>query len=190
MPDKLGTLGIAEHTFTVIDATFSGKLARTGPMEWFIEVNTEEKECEGELCSPRAYLERYPSKARSMADFIASPIIIEDGAAFCDHHILPACRLCCLYVFEHNYLEGNHIQFKKGIRSGFKLSWTAKCAAHWMTEQGEMLDVKIKTDVDFLGLWLEADNERDSKKLLANNFEVKGLKFHKEPAQEGSYFLP
>jgi|GEM_PF-4595615 len=190
MSKKLGTLSIKNREFQVTDATLSGKIRRSGPVEWFLEVVTEKKEVGGEFWSPAAYIEQYPSEARSMEDFIASPIIIKSGAEFCGYTLSPGCRLCCLHVFEDTYLDRNHIQFERSRGNRLKMIWSAKCAVHRNKEYGSNLDLRIETLVNFLGFSLDAEVKEEASTLLANKFEPKGLSFHIEPGREGSYFLP
>lgn len=189
MSKMLGTLCIKNREFGVTDATLSGKIRRSGPVEWFLEVVTEKKEVAGEFWSPVAYIEQYPSEARSMEDFIASPIVIKSGADFCGHTLMPGGRLCCLHVFEDNYLDRNHIKFERARGNRLKMVWSAKCAVHHK-EYGGNLDLQIETLVDFLGFSLDAEAKEEASTLLAKRFEPQGLSFHIEPGREGSYFLP
>jgi hypothetical protein len=189
MPFELGTLRIKDLCFPVTDATLSGKLYSSKLMEWFLSIETRETQIDNESFSAKAYLEKFPSNAKSMDQFVAEPIVIKDGGEFCDRKILPACRLCCLYVWEHHFLDDNRIQLERW-GTDLKMIWTAKCTVRLNEEYGDNLPMKITTVVEFTGLWLEAENKRAATKLLANVFDDKGFKIHKEPGHEGIYLLP
>jgi hypothetical protein len=187
---QFGILQIKDRRFNVTDATLSGKLTSSGPIEWFLEVETDGREHDEDLWDPKAYIEKYPAAVRSMDQFVTAGIAIKDGAEFCEHTILPGHRLCCLYVLEHDYLDDNQLQFKKAGGNQLKMIWTAKCAVYWVTDHGEKLDVRIESLVDFLGFSVDAEEEGEARKLLTAKFEPRGFEFHTEPGRKGSFFLP
>lgn len=190
MAKKLGTLRIKDREFKVTDAILSGKIRRSGPIEWFLEVDTERTLYEGVGWSPRAFIEQYPSDVHSIDELIANPIVVKNGAAFCGHTIMPGGRLCCLQVFDTEYLDHTRIVFERTSRNRLKITWTAKCAVYRGEEFGANLDLKIETLIDFIGFSLDVTAKQEASDLLAKKFEPSGLYFHIEPGREGSYYLP
>ncbi len=61
MAKNYGSLQIKGHVFQVKDAILSGKLKRSGPIEWFLQVDAKEAKYGGILWSPRAYSDNYLS---------------------------------------------------------------------------------------------------------------------------------
>lgn len=190
MATNLGTLSIGEHTFRIRDATVSAALPQKGPLEWFVEVVARPAKFGGEAWAPRAYIERYPSKAASMDELLSSPLVIRDGAAFSRNRLFPGSRLCCLYVFEHEHLKQSEVVFEKGRGNRLKLHWTAKCAVHFDREYDDNLDLRIETDAYFLGISIGAATEDQAYAALSRHFDCTGFRYHLERGQPGSYYLP
>ena len=61
MAKNYGSLQIKDRVFEVKDAILSGKLKRSGPIEWFLQVDAKEAKYGGILWSPRAYSDNYLS---------------------------------------------------------------------------------------------------------------------------------
>lgn len=187
MFNRLGTMRIADRKFKVIDATLTGRIGHESPVEWFLEVVTKEARYEGETRAPRAYLERCPSNACSMGQFLASPIVIESGADFCGHRILPDSRLCCLYLFEHDYLDDNLIRLARQRGNRLRLVWTATGG---FADDGGRVDVKIEARVDFLGITTESPDQEEARKILLANFDLRDFHYVAPAGERVGFFAP
>ena len=89
MDSNLGFLRIKDLSFEVSESTLRGRIDTTGEVYWSINVETQGMVRAGEMWSRRAYLEEYRSPARSMNEFLASPILIESGSDADRRPILP-----------------------------------------------------------------------------------------------------
>jgi hypothetical protein len=189
---KRGTLRIKDRDFTVRDATLSGSVHKKRPVEWYLSVRTDKAEVGGELWEPYAYLEQYTTKdASSIDELTERPFVIENGKRFCGNTILPGGPLCCLYVFEHEYLDENRIELRRAKGNQLDMRWTAKCAVHFDKKYGAGLELEIACLVDFLGFTIEAENRDAAARLLAaKELALPGFRFQARKKGQGPFLLP
>src|SRR5262249_34523894 len=120
-------LKIKDRTFAVASALVCGYVCAENGLSWTVDIECENRDFGGETWSPRAYLENVPWDVRCIKDFKKTPIIIPDGATFGDGSILPDSVLCCLYVFEHNFLRDSQTFLQKIAQNQFRVRWSATC---------------------------------------------------------------
>ena len=190
MRKRLGSLRIKDRQFDVKDATLSGRVNASGPIHWSINVETHGASFSRELWEPRAYIEQYRSSARSMDEFLGSPIVIKSGSDSGRQPILPGSSVACLYVFEHDYTNENSIHLTGNSENGLNMVWQAKCVVHWGKKYGEGLDLHIGTELEFLGFSVDAQDTVLAGGVFARSFQTDGFHLHLEPGHQGYFFLP
>jgi hypothetical protein len=166
-------LTINDTAFTVSDATLFGVVNRSGEVGWNVEIVAQDGEFGGASVTPRLYIEKYVASARSMTGLFAGGIQIPSGADFCDHKILPGCKLCCFYLAEHDFLDDNAISFR--LEAGqLHIDRRAKRAGAMF---GDIV-VVAEAQLEFLGINLSglAEDELASKL----KFDRTGLSFYED----------
>ncbi|CAI6082637.1 hypothetical protein PAECIP112173_03638 [Paenibacillus sp. JJ-100] len=161
------------------DATLSGIMNSEGVIEWYINLECGSIQLHGHTTTPRIYLERFEWDIQFVGEITNKNIIIENGAHFSNHTILLGNRLCCLYVFEHEFLFDNQISFYLKDQE-LHVQWKA----HNSNSVEEKYVIDIDTKIDFLGLNLGNIELADAKEIL--KFNTSGLLFYEE---EGTLYL-
>jgi hypothetical protein len=152
----------------IADATISGFMQPDGSVLWDINIRCEEVEDDGISVNPRLYIEKLKWDVRSIKDFINHPILINDGAEFCNNRIMPGVPLCCLYVFEHDFINENKIHFYKEDDDLY-IKWSG---------HNKEYEVNLDTSIEFLGINLGDIKINDARNLLKFNSER--LSFYRE----------
>ncbi len=184
---KFGTMFIKDLTFDICDAMISGEITENGECLLGIDIYAA-TENSVQNWKPHAYLQKLPCHGRSLKELCASPIQIPSGATFCENRILPGCKLCCLYVDEHTWIDDSIIHLSAINHRWLDLNWTAKCAVNFDEQYGKNLPLIIRTPAEFLGFSVPEITESKAMTLLTKYFSIDGLKFHRESGN--SYFLP
>jgi hypothetical protein len=187
MPGTDGYLKIKDRTFAVAKAYVCGHVNTEG-LSWSVSVDCEDHDFDGETWSPRAYLESVPWNVRCVEDFKNTPIIIANGATFGDGLILPDSVLCCLYVFEHQFLRDSRTLLQKIAKNQFRMRWTAICDVFFDDEYNVDLPLQIETTADFLGLSTWERDESKARSHLARNFDDSEVVFDPTPQYDVATF--
>ncbi len=166
---------INEKKVKVSDATLSGAAINDGSIEWSINVEIEELDWNGHYMNPRIYLQRYVWDVKNIKDIYNTPIVVKSDSEFSGNDmLLPDSKLCCIYTFEHDFLDNNEIVFYKNLQGNTYINWTASCNTFGI----EQLKIHIDTRVEFLGLNLGQMSEEHAKRII--KFDLDGLYFYKE----------
>lgn len=156
------------HDTEITDATISGFMRSDGIVEWDINIECGTIDVDGHESMPRLYIEKLKWDIHSIEELLNKSISINDGSEFCNNMILPGVPLCCLYVFEHDYINGNEINFYSE-EDELYIKWSG---------HSEEYEVNLDTSIEFLGINLGDIEVEDAKKLL--KFDSAGLCFYKE----------
>src|SRR5262245_6901058 len=106
MASAKSVVRISDLDFRIAEATLGARVPVRGAVEWSLDVVAKERTYLGEDWEPHLYVQRFPSKAKSVDEFLQTGIAIKDAAKFIGRaHVLPGGRLSCLYVFEHTYMN-------------------------------------------------------------------------------------
>ncbi|MBP1963274.1 hypothetical protein [Paenibacillus aceris] len=171
---------INSKTIEVLDATLSGVMNHDGFIEWYINIDCDSAEFDGINTSPRIYLERYEWGISCIEEITNKEINIEKGSSLSNDNMFPGESLCCLYAFEHQFLDENQISFYLKSEDLY-ISWKAKNSNNYP----ERFEVDVDTKIDFLGINLgETKDSETAKKLI--RFDTSGLDYYKE---EGTLYL-
>jgi hypothetical protein len=181
-------LKIRDRTFAVEKALVCGYVGAENGLSWSVDIGCEGRHFDGETWSPSAYLENVPWGVRCVDDFKQTPIIIPDGETFGDGSILPDSVLCCLYVFEHNFLRDSHTFLQKIAKNQFRIRWTATCDVFFDDEYDVDLPLEIETDAVFLGINIQERDEFKARSLLARSFDDSELVFDPTPEYDTATF--
>ena len=188
MPGTDGYLKIKDRTFAVADAYVCGYVNAQNGLSWSVNITCEHQDFDGETWSPSAYLESVPWDVRCVEDFKNTPIIIPDGEKFGDGSILPDSVLCCLYVFEHEFLRESHTFLQKIAKNQFRIRWTATCDVFFDDEYNVDLPLQIDTTAVFLGLSIRERDESKARSHLARSFDDSELVFDPTPEYDVATF--
>ncbi|MFC5452333.1 hypothetical protein [Paenibacillus aestuarii] len=156
----------------VLDATLSGVMNNDGVIEWYINIDCGTTYFDGISTKPRLYLERFEWGITCIKEILTSKIIIEEGSRLSNNTMLPGERLCCLYAFEHQFLN-----YKNG---DLHVTWRAMNSNIYP----DKFKIEMDTKIDFLGFNL---GEIDLESAIRNiKFNTSGLVYYQE---DGTLYL-
>jgi hypothetical protein len=171
---------INSKTIEVLDATLSGVMNHEGCIEWYINIDCDSAEIDGINTSPGIYLERFEWGINCIEEITNKEINIEKGSSLSNDNLFPGESLCCLYVFEHQFLDENQISFYLK-ETDLYVNWKAKNS----NKYSKRFEVDIDTKIEFLGINLgEAKDSEIVKKLI--KFDTSGLDYYQE---DGTLYL-
>jgi len=143
-----GVLQIADLVFEVSQASLMLTISRDESVGVGISINTKPIQYRGAQWKPYAYLERFPTPARSMQELCRLPIVIPSGAKFGGNTILPDSPACCLCVFEHYFMDDSRIAIHRRQEGTLHVAWVAQCAVHMDKRYGDRLRFKVNARLD------------------------------------------
>jgi hypothetical protein len=182
-------LRIKDFTFDIEKTFLNASITEDAGLTWNLFIDAHPSTVHSQTWSPSAYLEDVPWAVNSIGDMNSTPILIPDGEQLDDGTILPDSRLCCLYVFSHNFLRDSTTCIRQISGDQFNVFWTAICDVFFDDEYGCDLPLEIEARVSFYGIETRHRQECSARDLLAKHFDDSQLIFDPTPEFATSRFV-
>ncbi|SDC27594.1 hypothetical protein SAMN02799630_00986 [Paenibacillus sp. UNCCL117] len=162
------------------DAILSGCL-NEGIIEWYIDIKCGSFfTVDGIEAKPRIYMENQLWDISSINEITKKSLVIEVGCEPTAKTIMPGHRLSCIYVFQHNVLYDNIIEFYESANA-LKVRWKAATKDSY-----DPYEINIDTIIQFLGISLGQLTKEEAEDIL--DFDTTGLSYCEEDGE--LYLLP
>lgn len=198
----MSTLTIKDRVFDVTDATFGASIGHyekqwnlSNPydlpeeeqeelredeefkftdwmqLRWNLEIATAERDFEDTSWKPRVYGEDMILEEMAVPNALVGTTLHADEYDY-DRDL----HLFSMYVYEHTGISRNSIRFLERNGCRFKVAWTGKCSVNWDDEYGEDLDFSFDGWLEFCGIAVRADSQKEALELLGKRLDVSQFK--------------
>lgn len=147
---------IKDRKFKIEKATFDAIIYESGGIGWTFEIDTEEIYYDGTVWKPRLYGEGMDLRIPDLSQVDNFKISVPDAYDYKTEKYFFA-----LYIFNHEDVYENQIQFKKIKKNIFNIIWQGKCDVNYTEDFSTGLNLELDTLIEFEDIAIEKIHDKE-----------------------------